>query len=249
MINKLSLEDLPRTREILYQLCGIAGLEWHNYLCSDARDKGIYIDKCENPKGCMIVYRGSNVFIKTSSNSMLKEFIEVLDKREEHSFRCLPWIVPMIKAHFKPMKSGEEGVILLTYYVDRAMFKKHITLGYLPEKLSEDSAEEIKTHAREGPDTEFITRRIRANSFYGIFDGGRLISWVGTLWESDDACEVGLAYTQKEYRCKGLGKTLLSIVTGRVLDKGKTPILHTIGGNIPAIKACEAVGYRLGARE
>ena len=69
--------------------------------------RGIYIDKCENPKGCMIVHRGSNVFISTSSGPMLDEFLDVLDKRENYSFRCNPWMAPVIRARFKPVREGE----------------------------------------------------------------------------------------------------------------------------------------------
>ncbi len=44
-------------------------------------------------------------------------------------------------------------------------------------------------------------------------------------------------------------KIVTSVVTEKLLKEGKIPILHTVETNIPALRACEALGYRLAARE
>ncbi|MDI6847099.1 MAG: GNAT family N-acetyltransferase [Candidatus Bathyarchaeia archaeon] len=200
-------------------------------------------------KGFMVLHRDVNVFIKTSSEKVLGNFLNILNKEKEYAFRCPEWTSSLIMKTFKPQREGYVGVILLTYYTDTKMFKRYVNPNYAVKLLSDDSAREIMEHTRRPFTIEFIQDRIRRGYFYGIYDNQELISHIGTLWESNEACEIGFAYTKEKHRGRGLAKTLTSIVTDKTLKEGKIPLLHTVETNIPAIRACEALGYRIGARE
>ncbi len=150
-----------------------------------------------------ILHRGVNVFITTDSEAALRVFLTVLDEDKGYTFRCSEWMAPIIMEKFKPKEEDYRGIILLTYYTDKNMFRRYTDSRYSAQPLSEDAAEEILAHARRSFTLEFIRERIRKSHFYGIYETGELVSWVGTLWESNEACEIGFAYTEEEYREKG----------------------------------------------
>lgn len=249
MIYKIGSEDYPKFRELLRQRCGVSAFERLHFFESEREKIEVYMEGRDGLVGCMILHKGVNVFITTDSEKTLREFLGVLDKDRGYAFRCPEWMAPIVVEKFKPKEEDYKGVVLLTYYTDKKLFKKYTDSKYVAQPLLESSAEEILAHSKRRFTLEFIRARIRKDNFYGIYDQEKLISWVGTLWESNEACEIGFAYTKQEHRGKGLIKILTSVVTEKVLKKGKIPILHTVETNIVAIKACEALGYRLGARE
>ena len=249
MIHKLRLGECPKLKKLLRRRCGVAALEWLSLLDSKKREFEIYVEDRESPKGCMILHRGVNVFITTDSEATLREFLGVLDEEKEYAFRCSEPMAPVVMEKFRPKEAGYTGVILLTYSTDKSKFRKYTDQRFVAQPLFEDSAEEVLKHTRRHFTLELIRERIRKGYFYGVYDDNELISWVGTLWESNEACEIGFAYTKKEHRGKGLMKIVTSVVTEKVLEEGKIPVLHTVKMNVSAIKAFEALGYYLGARE
>ena len=249
MIHKLDSEHYSSVKNLLRRRCSVAALEWLNELDSEKEKIEIYTEDEDSLRGCMILHKGINVFITTDSEATLKEFLGVLDKDKQYAFRCPEWAAPIVMGKFKPREESYAGVILLTYYTDKNRFRRYTDPRYSAQPLSEDAAEEILARARRGFTLEFIRERIRKGYFYGVYDKSALVSWVGTLWESEEACEVGFAFTKEEYRGKGLMKIVASVVTEKVLEEGKIPILHTVETNITAVRAYEALGYRLGTRE
>lgn len=249
MIYKIGSEDYPKFRELLRQRCGVSAFEWLHFFESEREKIEVYAEGRDSLRGCMILHKGVNVFITTDSEKTLREFLGVLGEDIGYTFRCPEWMAPIVMEKFKPKEEDYKGVVLLTYYADKKLFKKYTDSKYVAHPLLEDAAQEILPHLKRRFTLEFIRKRIRKNLFYGIYYQNKLISWVGTLWKSKEACEIGFAYTKEEYRGKGLIKILTSVVTEKVLEKGKIPILHTVEINTAAVRACEAIGYRLGARE
>lgn len=246
-IHKVGLEEYSTVEDLLRRRCSVAALEWLHLLDNEKGRCEVYVE--EGFKGCMVLHGGVNVFITADSEATLGEFLAVLDGERSYAFRCSEWMAPKVMEKSKPKGEGYTGVILLTYYTNESLFRRYTDPRYSAQPLSEDSAEEILVHARQGFTLEFIRERIRNSRFYGIYDKNELISWVGTLWESDEACEVGFAYTKERHRGKGLIKILISLATEQVLNRGHVPIAHTIETNISAVKALETLGYSLATRE
>ena len=138
---------------------------------------------------------------------------------------------------------------MLTYSVDKADFKCQEDSRFTIEVLREEDAREVIVHAAHAWSPEFIRERIRRRSFRGVYEGRKLVSWLGTLWEGANASEIGFAFTRKEHRGRGMMKTLTSLLTEEVLHEGKVPILHTVQENLPAVRVVESLGYSLKARE
>lgn len=227
---------------------GIASLEWIRHIDEDRERVEIYVNK-KPIEGYMMLHRNVNVFIRTDSEAVLRGFLSLLSKDREYAFRCLEWMSDLVMKFFKPHKNGYTGVILLTYFTDKSMFKRYIDPNYVVKPLSEDSAEEILRYTRRPYTLEFVRNRIAKGCFYGIYDNQELVSHIGTLWETKEACEIGFVYTKEKHRGKGLAKILTSTVTDRILKEGKIPLLHTVETNTSAIKVYESLGYKLGARE
>lgn len=248
MVYKLSLREYSGFKEFMRQHSGIASLEWIRHIDEDMERVEIYVNK-KPLKGYMMLHRNVNVFIKTESETLLRSFLGFLNKDKEYAFRCSEWMSDLVMKVLKPHKEGYAGVILLTYFINKNTFKEYIDPNYVVKPLSKNSAREILGHTRRPFTLEFILDRITKGYFYGIYDNQELISHIGTLWETNEACEIGFLYTKETYRGKGLAKILTSIVTDRILKEGRIPILHTVETNTSAIKVYEALGYQLGARE
>jgi hypothetical protein len=78
---------------------------------------------------------------------------------------------------------------------------------------------------------------------------GSLAAEAGTSWVSSRFAEVFVRVSEGA-RCRGLGKSVVSAVTARVLDAGRTPIYVTSIHNTAAQKLAERLGYAdTGARE
>jgi len=248
MLYKLSLSEYFGFKEFMRQHCGIASLEWICHIDEDRERVEIYVNK-KPLKGYMMLHRNVNVFVKTDSETVLRSFLGLLNQDKEYAFRCSEWMSDLVMNVFKPHEKGYAGVILLTYFTNKNTLKEYIDPNYVVKPLSKDSAREILGHTRRPFTLEFIQDRITKGYFYGIYDNQELISYIGTLWETNEACEIGFLCTKEKYRGKGLAKTLTSIVTDRILKEGKIPILHTVETNTSAIKVYEALGYQLGAKE
>jgi hypothetical protein len=247
MLRQLHPQQFSRIEDSLSQLIGSASLEWL-YHFETARNR-IVVYSSQNLKECMIIFDEINVLIVTSSRAVLQDFLKKLDVRKSYAFRCPEWMVTTVLERFPPKNSEPRGVILLTYTASEEGFRRYTDSQHLTGILTEDDAHEVIAHSGNHWSPEFIRERIRKGSFYGVYTTNKLVSWLGTIWESSKACEIGFAFTRTEYRGKGMMKTLTSLLTEKILCKGKIPLLHTVQENNAAITTAQSLGYNLKARE
>jgi len=246
-IRLVSPEQYSKVKSLLFDLLGVASFEsLHQF---DVAANDILVCCTDNFKDCMVIFRKINVLIVTSSKTVLEGFLKKLGREKGYAFRCPEWMAPTVLKRFPPKEAEYKGVVLLTYATSRNDFKKHSNVQFNVRILCEDNANEVTSILGDNWSPESIRERIKKGLFYGVYEGNKPISWLGTIWESDKACEIGFAYTREGYRGKGLMKTLTSFITGRILEKGKIPILHTVETNTPAIKIAESLGYGVKARE
>jgi GNAT superfamily N-acetyltransferase len=247
MLRQLHPQQFPRIEDLLFRLIGPASLEWL-YHFETAKDK-IVVYSSQGMKDCMIILKDANVLIVTDSHETLKDFLRKLDVRKSYAFRSSEWMASTITERFPPKDSDYRGVVLLTYSVGGKDFRSQVDNRHTTRVLTDNDADEVIANSGRHWSPEFIRERVRKGSFYGVYEAGKLVSWLGTIWESEKACEIGFAFTREEHRGKGMMKTLASILTEKILDKGKTPLLHTVQENKAAIRAYQSVGYSLKTRE
>jgi predicted GNAT family acetyltransferase len=91
----------------------------------------------------------------------------------------------------------------------------------------------------------FRVRTIELGVFYGIFDSGRLVAMAGQRLHQPEFVEVSAVCTHPDARGRGYARALMSLVIEEMLQRGKTPILHTFADNYPAIRVYEGLGFTL----
>lgn len=111
------------------------------------------------------------------------------------------------------------------------------------ETLGDADAEEMLALAlltRPGP---FRTRTHTLGRFIGIRDNGKLVAMAGERLQIDGFIEISGVCTHPDYRSRGYGAALLTMVGQRILDDGKTPFLHAYASNTGAIALYRNLGF------
>lgn len=99
---------------------------------------------------------------------------------------------------------------------------------------------ELATRTEPGP---FRDRTHELGTFYGIFEGDRLLSMAGQRMRVPGYVEVSAVCTHPDARGRGYARTLMSAIMRLILDAGDTPFLHTFAANYSAIRIYNALGY------
>jgi predicted GNAT family acetyltransferase len=91
----------------------------------------------------------------------------------------------------------------------------------------------------------FRNRTHELGTFFGIFQGSRLVSMAGQRMRVPGFVEVSAVCTHPDARGRGHARTLMSAVMELILQDGDTPFLHSFADNHAAIRVYEAIGFRL----
>ncbi len=83
--------------------------------------------------------------------------------------------------------------------------------------------------------------------FVGVRRDGRLAAMAGERFQPPGFVELSGVCTHPDFGGRGLGTRLSTDVTRAILDRGKTPFLHSWKDNAGAIALYERLGYRVRA--
>ena len=81
--------------------------------------------------------------------------------------------------------------------------------------------------------------------FYGLFEGGRLLSMAGQRMRFPGHVEVSAVCTHPDARGRGFARTLMLQVMADIRSEGFTPFLHTWAFNHGAIRVYADLGFEL----
>ena len=88
----------------------------------------------------------------------------------------------------------------------------------------------------------FREHTIELGTYYGIFEGDRLVSMAGQRMRVPGFIEVSAVCTHPDVRGRGYAGVLMQRVMGDIISEGRTPFLHALAGN-PAIRLYEKLGF------
>jgi len=89
----------------------------------------------------------------------------------------------------------------------------------------------------------FNERTIEFGSYYGIFDGSRLVAMTGQRLHIYDYSEVSAVCTHPDHTGKGYANALLKHQVNIIIGEGRIPILHVRSDNAGAISIYEKMGF------
>jgi RimJ/RimL family protein N-acetyltransferase len=109
-----------------------------------------------------------------------------------------------------------------------------------PEDL--DAVIDLYGHASR---TYFTPERMRREIYFGVYQGGALVSAAGTHVRSERAsiAAVGNVLTRLAYRGRGMATSCTSAVTAAALEEHRDVVLNVRHDNAPAIAVYERLGY------
>ncbi len=125
-------------------------------------------------------------------------------------------------------------------------------VNYVPERLARGeefrlltiddvpAMVELAELTEPGP---FRERTIELGVFYGIFEKGRLLAMAGQRMHLPDSVEVSAVCTHPDARGRGYARKLIATVMDEINERGKTPFLHSLADNYPAIRVYESLGF------
>jgi predicted GNAT family acetyltransferase len=88
----------------------------------------------------------------------------------------------------------------------------------------------------------FRARTCELGEFFGIFEGGRLVSMAGQRLRLPSFIEVSAVCTHPDARGRGYARAAMVRVMEDILSRGATPFLHAFADN-PAVRVYEALGF------
>ena len=101
---------------------------------------------------------------------------------------------------------------------------------------------ELAKRTKPGP---FYLRTLELGAFFGIFHGCRLMAMSGQRLSLPGHVEVSAVCTHPDARGRGYAPALMSTVMEHIVEQGKTPILHSLSTNAPAIALYRSLGFTL----
>lgn len=79
--------------------------------------------------------------------------------------------------------------------------------------------------------------------YYGLFKDQQLVAVCGERMKMNNFTEISAIVTHPDYTGKGYAKQLIKKCTDQVFLEHKTPYLHVLASNIPAISLYEKLGF------
>lgn len=96
--------------------------------------------------------------------------------------------------------------------------------------------------AQPGP---FLPRTIEMGQYLGLRQDGHLVSMAGERLHMTGFCEVSAVCTHPDYRGRGYGGALTTMVAEAILARQETPFLHVAPGNDTALSLYMKLGFRI----
>lgn len=112
------------------------------------------------------------------------------------------------------------------------------------EKLTENHIQEIYDLVWLVMPGYYKKRTFEMGDYYGIFIDNKLVAITGERLQLNEFIEVSAVVTHPNYTRRDLAKQLVAHTCKKILNKGKTPILHVADKNVSAIKLYEKLGFK-----
>ena len=115
---------------------------------------------------------------------------------------------------------------------------RKLTQADVPEMLA------LTKLTEPGP---FLPRTIELGAYYGIHESGSLVAMAGERLHLTGFTEVSAVCTHPNFRGRGYGNALMSVVIPGIMNRDETPFLHVKTDN-PALALYKKLGFQIRAQ-
>jgi ribosomal protein S18 acetylase RimI-like enzyme len=120
-------------------------------------------------------------------------------------------------------------------------------ISKLISKLTEADVPEMLALTKLTEPGPFLPRTIELGAYYGIHASGSLVAMTGERLRLAGFTEVSAVCSHPDFRGRGYGNALMSVVISGIMNRGNTPFLH-VKTNNPAIALYKNLGFRTRAQ-
>ncbi|MGF6770925.1 putative GNAT family acetyltransferase [Paraburkholderia sp. GAS199] len=106
-----------------------------------------------------------------------------------------------------------------------------------------DAPDMLKLVERTDPGP-FRQRTHELGTFVGIRVDGELVAMAGERMKAGSYVELSAVCTLPDWRGRGLGTLLMTHLAVAMQQRGETPFLHVLSGNLPALRLYEELGFQ-----
>ena len=114
-------------------------------------------------------------------------------------------------------------------------------------KLTQEDIPEMLALTKLTEPGPFLPRTIELGAYYGIHDSGLLVAMAGERLRLTGFTEVSAVCTHPNFRGRGYGNALMSVVISGIMNRDETPFLHVKTDN-PALALYKKLGFQIRAQ-
>lgn len=114
-------------------------------------------------------------------------------------------------------------------------------------KLTKEDVPEMLALTKLTEPGPFLPRTIELGAYYGIHDSGSLVAMAGERLRLTGFTEVSAVCTHPNFRGRGYGNALMSVVISGIMNRDETPFLHVKTDN-PALALYKKLGFQIRAQ-
>ncbi|CEJ67880.1 FR47-like protein [Chryseobacterium oranimense G311] len=128
---------------------------------------------------------------------------------------------------------------------DQYVLENPINIDFTEEiiELKEENHGELLAFVMKFYPYYFKARTPELGRYFGIFKDSQLVAVTGERMQMNDMTEVSAVITDTDHLGKGLAKQLVTFVSGKIFEEGKTPFLHVAESNTGAKMLYEKLGF------
>lgn len=114
-------------------------------------------------------------------------------------------------------------------------------------RLTEDDVPDMLALIAITQPGPFLSRTVELGGYLGIRMNGLLVAMAGERMHLPGFCEVSAVCTHPDYRGRGFGGALTTMVAENIITRGELPFLHVAPANENARTLYEKLGFHLRA--
>lgn len=193
-----------------------------------------------NPKNLLILWKCfelPDATIRAENKESVEKLLGFVD-----DIKCT-FIIPEELAEPLEKRNDLKKESWLLYTTDKERFKGSV--NHPVEELEPDPkyAKQIARQWKYFHGAEFIAEKMNQYPFYGIKVNDRLVSYAGIFAHTDNVYFEGFARTNRNFRRKGMMKSVTSALAERAFKDDKVPAMYIIEGNTYSRNAVEKIGF------